>query len=159
MNNTTNELSQEDAKSALDSIGAARLVAANSVKPPLWFRIMVSLLLGLLTLAGAWSSGNSLWTFVTLCSVSLLMASFLGFYFYLRSKGIKLSLKAKSRAEQVFSFIASFVVAFLIMFAIEVQKQGLIWLPYLAAALNLSVSFYIQTRYTMSGGKYEGGES
>ncbi len=151
------DISIQEAKSALDSIAAANKIAYESVTPPLWLRIVLSILMGTITLAGGWSSGSSLWSFVTIVATGMMLITFLSYYLNLRNKGIKLRLNSSSKAEMLVNFLGGFVTAFLIVLSIEMHKDGYTWVPYVAAVINVLAMYYILSNYSASGGKIKKG--
>jgi hypothetical protein len=158
MTKHSNDISIDDAKAALGSIAAANRVAYESVNPPLWLRVILALLLGALTVFAAWSSGSSLWTFVTLVTLAIIMVIVLSYYWILRNKGIKLLLKQKNNREKITSFVASFITALILMVSIELYRDGYFWVPFFAAVCNVSVMLYLMSQYSINGAKIKQGE-
>lgn len=157
MNTQRNDVSIDEAKAALDAIAAANRVAYESVTPPLWLRTLLALMLGALTVFGAWSSGSSLWTFVTLITISVIMITFISYYWILRNKGIKLRLNPKNLTEKIISFLGSFATALMIMMSIELYRDGYIWVPYIAAIINVGLMLYLMSKYSINGARIERG--
>ena len=153
MTNQPNDISIDDAKAALDSIAQASQLAQDSVNPPLLLRVSLALLIGLLPIFGAWSSGSSLWTFVTIITIAITMFIFLGYYWVMKSRGIKLSFKAKNKKELFLNFISGFLTAFFLTVAIELYRDGYTWVPYVAAIGNAVAVLYLMSKYGVSGAK------
>ncbi len=153
-----NDISIDEAKAALDSIAAANRVAYDSATPPMWLRTLLALLLGAITVFGAWSSGSSLWTFVTIATLAVIMIIFISYYWMLKNKGIKLLLNPKSTAEKVINFVGSFATALILMMSIELYRDGYTWVPYIAAITNVAVMLYLMSKYSINGAKINHGE-
>lgn len=158
MNNQENSISIDEAKAALDSIAASNRVAYDSVTPPFWLKGLVALLLGMLTIFGAWSSGSSLWTFVTLVTVFILMIIFIGYYWILKSRGIKLLINPVNKADKVISFLGSFSTAVLLVISIELYRDGYSWVSYFAGIINFALVFFLMSKYSINGVQIKRGQ-
>ena len=156
MNSAKNSPSAEEAKTALNAIVDANKIAEDFIRPPLWFRLLLTILLGLITMAGALSSGSSLWTFVCLASVIGACIGFLVYYFYMKGIGIQLRLNPVTRSEKWFSFIASLTIAFVIILGIELTKSGYLWAPYICGLANGVLALYQLNNFSAAGGKLKG---
>lgn len=151
MTQQNNDISIDEAKAALNSIETANRVAYESLSPPLWLRLLLALMLGALTVFCAWSSGSSLWTFVTFAMVAAIAIIFVSYYCILKSRGIKLLLSPKNRSQKKINFLGGFFTGFLLMVSIELYRGGFTWIPYLTAFANVLIVLYLMSKYSESG--------
>jgi len=144
MKTSNNQVTVDEAKAALKSLENIEKGTFLFSRPPLWINAIISLLVGVATMATAMSSNNSLWTLVAILAALAVILSFVILSLRLRTLGMALKSAPPTWAGKIFSVAAAVVIGLVMVGAMKFYDGGAVWAPYAAAAMNgIACSFLL----------------
>lgn len=147
MNKDELNISESEAKSALDAINKVEQDTNKALRMPIWLNIIISAAYGMGIFSWASTRHENLWMLGVIVST---VVFFLGVGFYLYSSrllGVKPKLIATKKSEWKFGMMTAIGFAALIMLTREISKTDLWWVAYLGAGIGAFALAYLMHFY------------
>ena len=139
MNNQEQDITHENAESALKMIESSQKDSITSFRPTLSVILIAAALFGFMTTSASYSSGNSLWSFITIVSTVLFISVMAYRYVSLRLDGKKLKLKPNGMKGGLFVSIELLILTVVAIGSMELYKSGEEWIPIIGGLINATI--------------------
>ena len=153
MNHDNKQISEIEARSALNSIKIAEEGVSKSLRPPLWLNLIISGSYGVMTFSWASTRHENQWMLGVFLSS---LVFFIGVIFYLYSSrllGIKPKLVPSSSNEFFFTLFVALVLSAVFFFARFSSTNGFWWGALIGGVINAAIMVYLL--YTqMTGNRF-----
>lgn len=143
MTNGNNQISTEEAVAALETLENTKRKLIISFRPPLWLNFLISLFVGMTVFAGTQSSGNSIWTFITILSIAATLISIFSWYIVVRLRGVKENFVPVGFKNTIFHIARTILAALVAFGLIALYKAGFLWIPYVFGPLSAIIMSYM----------------
>lgn len=135
MSENNHQITADDAKAALASIGVANEATLNSMRPPVWLILLCAIALGIKTAAMGFMINNGLWNSIQWGTYSVICLSIVSWIIALRIKGITIKIIDVNITKK--GVIAALLICALLILSRAIYLQtGGIFFPCIAGILN-----------------------
>ncbi|QEY16975.1 hypothetical protein D0C16_13925 [Cellvibrio sp. KY-GH-1] len=135
MRENNHQITADDAKAALASIGVANKITLSSMRPPLWLILLCAIALGIKTAAMGSMINNSLWNAIHWGAYSVICLSVVSWIIALRINGITIKISDVNITVKGI-VVALLICALLILSRVIYLQSGSLVIPCVAGVLN-----------------------
>ncbi|HTF97007.1 MAG TPA: hypothetical protein VL995_12795 [Cellvibrio sp.] len=141
MSKNNHQITADDAKAALASIGAANRITVGSMRPPLWLILLCSVALGIKTTAMGFMINDHFWNGIQWGSYIICCLSVVLWIVALRIKGITIKITDVNITNKG-AISALFICALLVLSRVIYLQTGSSVFPFIAGVLNALILMF-----------------